>query len=125
MRDLTGRLKPRVRCEAPVQQQERLILQLRHLEHWTPAQQVAFRQHRQEDHWIECSSLQARITCRHDRHFDVATMEQIPELTPPRFLQLNFDERMSAIILGKKIGQKTLNHVRRRTDAKQTGLAGL
>jgi hypothetical protein len=32
---------------------------------------------------------------------------------------------MSAIILGKKIGQKTLNHVRRRTDAKQTGLAGL
>jgi hypothetical protein len=86
---------------------------------------VALRQHGQEEHWIECPSFGARIAGRHDGDLDVATMEQIPELSPARFLQLNFYERMSTVILGKEVRQKILNYLGRGTNAKQAGLPRL
>jgi hypothetical protein len=125
VRDLAGRFKPRVRCEAPAQQQQWFILQVSDLEQWTPAQRVALRQHGQEEHWIECASFRARVASWHNGDFDVATIEQVPKLTPARFLQLNFHERMATVILGKEVRQKTLNHLRRSTYAKQTGLPRL
>jgi hypothetical protein len=86
---------------------------------------VAFRQHRQERHRIQRPPFEAGITGRHDTYFDLAAIEQVPQLSPACFLQLNFDERMPPLILRKKICQKILNHLGCGADAKQTSLSCL
>jgi hypothetical protein len=99
-----------------------LTLQIRDLKRAASAQVVAFRQDSQETHWIQRPSFEAGIARRHDSHFNFAAIQQAPQLSPARFLQFNLDERMPAFIPSKKICQKTLNHLGRGADAKQTSL---
>ena len=99
-----------------------MILQIRDLKRAASAQAVAFRQDSQETHWIQRPSFEAGITGWHNSHFNLAAIEQVPQLSPARFLQFNLNERMPAFITRKKICQKTLNHLGCGADAKQTSL---
>ncbi|MFZ0851437.1 MAG: hypothetical protein WAO08_19780 [Hyphomicrobiaceae bacterium] len=83
---------------------------------------MAFGQHGHERHRIQRPFLEAGITGWHDNHFDFAAIEQVPQLGPARFLQLDLDERMPPLMPRKKISQKALDHLRRGAHPKQTSL---
>ena len=64
------------------------------------------------------------ITGWHDSHFNLAAIEQVPQLSPARFLQFNLNERMPAFIARKKICQTDSQSpgVWRRREANQPAL---